>query len=119
MKFCSRCLYSDNHPLFITFDRYGICSGCRIHEEKDIIDWKERYAKLKKIINNYKNKSLNNYDCIIPVSGARDSYFVVHTIKKKLGLKELSMGMSSDYLKALEHGASYLRIGSSIFGERN
>ena len=38
---------------------------------------------------------------------------------KKLGLKELSMGMSSDYLKALEHGASYLRIGSSIFGKRS
>jgi len=37
----------------------------------------------------------------------------------KLNLKELSMGMSSDYLKAIEYNATYLRIGSEIFGSRN
>ena len=40
-------------------------------------------------------------------------------LKNSLGLKELSMGMSSDYLNALNYGATYLRIGSSIFGNRN
>ena len=39
-------------------------------------------------------------------------------LKKKLNLEELSMGMSSDYLKAVENHSTYLRIGSSIFGNR-
>ena len=38
---------------------------------------------------------------------------------KDLSLKELSMGMSADYLTAIKYNASYLRIGSKIFGERN
>ena len=40
-------------------------------------------------------------------------------LNDKLGLKELSMGMSSDYLDAIEFGASFIRIGSKIFGNRN
>ena len=40
-------------------------------------------------------------------------------LSKKLMLKDLSMGMSSDYLKAIEYSSTYLRIGSSIFGERS
>ena len=42
----------------------------------------------------------------------------VSNLNSSLGLKELSMGMSSDYLKAVEHNSTYLRIGSGIFGER-
>jgi hypothetical protein len=40
-------------------------------------------------------------------------------LSKNLMLKDLSMGMSSDYLKAIEYSSTYLRIGSSIFGERS
>ena len=40
-------------------------------------------------------------------------------IHEKLGFKELSMGMSSDFLNAATNSATYLRIGSSIFGERS
>jgi uncharacterized pyridoxal phosphate-containing UPF0001 family protein len=40
-------------------------------------------------------------------------------INNQLKFKELSMGMSNDYLSAIEHSASYLRIGSKIFGERS
>ena len=40
-------------------------------------------------------------------------------MKKKFNFKELSMGMSSDYLDAIKNSATYVRIGSNIFGERN
>ena len=40
-------------------------------------------------------------------------------LKQKLNFNELSMGMSSDYLDALQHGSTFLRIGSDIFGKRN
>lgn len=101
MRICKRCLYPENHPLNITFDDEGVCSGCRIHEEKDILDWKERSQKLEYILDNYKNKSGNNYDCIIPVSGARDSYFIVHTIKKVYGLNPLLVTYNKHYNTAL------------------
>ena len=78
MKYCTRCLYPENHPLNLTFNEQGICSGCTIHEEKDRIDWQERSSKLETILKAYKSLSKKNYDCIIPVSGARDSYFIVH-----------------------------------------
>lgn len=101
MRICKRCLYPENHPLNIIFDDEGICSGCRVHEEKDILDWKERSEKLESILDNYKNKSGNNYDCIIPVSGARDSYFIVHTIKKVYGLNPLLVTYNKHYNTAL------------------
>ena len=81
MKYCKRCIYPANHPLNITFDKLGVCSGCRIHEEKDKLNWNKRGKMLKDILDSYTTKSGKSYDCIIPVSGARDSYFIVHTIK--------------------------------------
>jgi N-acetyl sugar amidotransferase len=97
MQYCTRCLYPANHPLNIIFDEDGVCSGCRIHEEKDNIDWKMKGSRLGSILNNYKNRSGNNYDCIIPVSGARDSYFIVHTIKNVYGLNPLLVTYNKHY----------------------
>ena len=57
--------------------------------------------------------------CIPPQHGNVEEYFnEMNIINKSLGLKELSMGMSSDYIKAINHGATFLRIGSKIFGSR-
>lgn len=97
MKFCKRCLYPENHPLNIVFDEDGVCSGCRVHEEKDILDWQSRGAVLKNILDGYKNISCNNYDCIIPVSGARDSYFIVHMVKNVYGMNPLLVTYNKQY----------------------
>ena len=57
--------------------------------------------------------------CIPPAQMNPEKYFIqMSDLVKKLNLKELSMGMSSDYLKAVEYSSTYLRIGSSIFGDR-
>ena len=57
--------------------------------------------------------------CIPPVDKDSDKYFSeMQKLKIKLKLKELSMGMSSDYLKAIKFSSSFVRIGSKIFGER-
>ena len=89
IKQCRRCLYTNDHPLGLTIDEEGICSGCRIHEEKDRLDWNERWNILKKITSNYVSKSGNNYDCIVPITGSQDSYFIVHLVKNKLKLNPL------------------------------
>jgi len=57
--------------------------------------------------------------CIPPANELPDKYFKeIKLLNKKFKLSELSMGMSSDYLKAVENSSTYLRIGSSIFGKR-
>ena len=57
--------------------------------------------------------------CIPPINTNSSKYFNdMSELNKKLNLDELSMGMSSDYLEAVENNSTFLRIGSSIFGER-
>ena len=57
---------------------------------------------------------------VLPPQDKKDNYFLkMQNLNNSLNLKELSMGMSSDYLDALKYGATYIRIGSSIFGSRN
>ncbi len=89
IQFCKRCLYSTAHPLGLTLDDEGICSGCRIHEEKDTLDWPERWKMLQNIVKPYRSQNGNNYDCIVPVTGAQDSYYIVYLVKVCLGLNPL------------------------------
>lgn len=89
MQYCVRCLYPANHPLGLTFDAEGVCSGCRVHEEKDALDWEQRGAMLGRLLDRFRSNTGSNYDCIVPVSGARDSHFVVHTVKNVYGMNPL------------------------------
>ena len=58
--------------------------------------------------------------CIPPVNDSKNNYFKeMNNLNINFGFNELSMGMSADYLDALENSATYLRIGSSIFGQRS
>ncbi len=58
--------------------------------------------------------------CFPPFDVDPENYFKqAFQLNKKLGLKELSMGMSNDYLKAINNGSTFVRVGSAIFGDRN
>ena len=77
---------------------------------------------MKKLFSLSKEIGLNviGLMCIPPINIDPENYFAeMNKLKKGLGLCELSMGMSSDYLKAIKHLSTYVRIGSSIFGPRN
>ncbi len=114
MKYCKRCLYPSNHPLNITFDEYGVCSGCRIHEEKDILNWKERKEKLSKIFDEYRSPTSAAYDCIIPVSGAKDSYFIVHVVKNIFKMHPLLVTYNKQYNTRI--GIRNLAYLQAVFG---
>ena len=78
--------------------------------------------QIEDLINLSKQLNLNvvGLMCIPPVNEEPDKYFKeIKSLNQKFNLKEISMGMSSDYLKAVENSSTYLRIGSSIFGERS
>ena len=78
--------------------------------------------QIEDLINLSKQLNLNvvGLMCIPPVNEEPDKYFKeIKFLNQKFNLKEISMGMSSYYLKAVENSSTYLRIGSSIFGERS
>ncbi|MBO6783440.1 MAG: N-acetyl sugar amidotransferase [Alphaproteobacteria bacterium] len=89
MKYCVRCLYPANHPLHLTFDEDGVCSGCRVHEEKDELDWTARADMLETILARYRGKAPGKFDCVVPVSGARDSFFILDLLVRRFGMNPL------------------------------
>jgi N-acetyl sugar amidotransferase len=71
IRFCSKCILPDTRPnLYI--NNNGICNACISHEQKPSIDWKERGKNFVNVVKNAKFHS-KGYDCIIPVSGGKDS----------------------------------------------
>jgi len=80
MKYCKKCLFKEINPIPISFNKYGICTGCLYSEKKYKVNWKEREQKFIELLKNYVGKS--EFDCIVPVSGGKDSYFAAHVAKK-------------------------------------
>ncbi|MDB9916151.1 N-acetyl sugar amidotransferase [Pseudomonadales bacterium] len=97
MRYCTRCLYPANHPLNITFDSRGVCSGCLVHEEKYEIDWAKKEAEFENILAQYRHRPGTSYDCIIPVSGTGDDFFVVDTVKNKFGMNPLLVTYNTQF----------------------
>lgn len=92
MEYCARCLYPENAKPTIIFDDEGVCSGCRYHESRASIDWTHREKILREMLAEYKAKARERnqpYDCIIPVSGGKDSHFQVYLAKFVYGLNPL------------------------------
>lgn len=100
-KRCKRCLYGSDHPLGLVIDEEGICSGCRIHEEKDSLDWDERWRQLEKLVSEYRSRDSRQHDCIVPVTGAGDSYYIVHLVVNRLKLNPLLVTNNRYYNTAL------------------
>ncbi|MDB4210244.1 N-acetyl sugar amidotransferase [Gammaproteobacteria bacterium] len=89
MQYCTRCLNPANHALNITFDVNGICSGCLVHQEKYEIDWTKKEKDLASLLDHFASRAGSSYDCIIPVSGTGDDFFVTDMIKNKYNLNPL------------------------------
>ena len=87
--FCSNCVYPSSSAVSLDFDSKMICTGCQIVSEKTDIDWQKRKSLLIDLLKEYEGKYNSNYDCIIPVSGGKDSYFQTHIITKELKLNPL------------------------------
>lgn len=97
IKYCNRCCMPETME-GIEFDEFGICTPCRSSEEKMHINWEEREKKLDDIIS--KNKSINYYDCLLPMSGGKDSMFQAYILTYKYGLTPL----------AVTHGANWMSL---------
>jgi len=97
LKYCTRCCMPETSE-GIVFDEMGICRGCQSSEQKMHINWAEREKELRRILEYYKSKSGNNYDCIIPISGGKDSTFQLHVLTKVYNVKPLAVTFNHNWL---------------------
>ena len=90
MKYCSKCLFPETKP-DLSFNENGVCSACVASEEKDKnIDWKQLEKEFHQIILHYKKKEGEiGWDCIVPVSGGKDSTYQAFFMKEICGMNPL------------------------------
>lgn len=99
IKYCRRCVMPETKP-DLKIDNEGVCNACRAFEKRKDIDWQSRQAELKKILERYRSKDGSYYDCIIPVSGGKDSHF--QTLKMlELGMNPLCVTATTCKLSAI------------------
>ena len=92
MKYCSRCLQPDTRP-GICFDVQGVCPACRYHASLSQVDWDERRRELDRVVAFGKTHSDSGYDCIIGVSGGKDSTRQALFVKDVLKMNHLLVNL--------------------------
>ena len=105
VKFCSRCVISNQRPnsavefkhtaeskkATINLDEEGVCDACRMAEQKKaIINWDDRERELIELCDRYR-KNDGSYDCLVPGSGGKDSFYQSHVLKYKYGMNPLTV----------------------------
>ncbi len=106
VKFCTKCVISNQRPnsaveyahtkasvkKTIHFDEHGVCDACRLAEQKhdNTIDWAEREKRLMELCDRHRSKD-GSYDCLVPGSGGKDSFYAAHMLKYKYGMHPLTV----------------------------
>lgn len=76
IRYCRRCVMPETKP-DLRIDEEGVCSACRYWEQRTEVDWPARERELRAILDRYRSRDGGTYDCIVPVSGGKDSHFQV------------------------------------------
>ncbi len=90
MRYCKRCVMPDTKP-GVSFDAEGICSACRSVERKKLIDWDGRAARLSALCDRVRGSNGNGYECVVPVSGGKDSVYQAYMMSRVYGLRTLGI----------------------------
>ena len=93
MNYCVNCVMPDTKP-GVVLDEQGWCNACRSSQIKKEVDWTKRYKELEEIAKQAKSSNLQ-YDCIIPVSGGKDSWYQALTLSQEFGLKTLCVTLAA------------------------
>jgi N-acetyl sugar amidotransferase len=87
LTYCKRCVMPSTKP-DLHLDADGVCNACRAYENRKTVDWDARYVELQTVLERYRKRDGSNWDCIVPVSGGKDStYQVVRMLQ--MGLNPL------------------------------
>ncbi len=103
VRFCVRCVMSNQRPNSavefqhtrttkketLAFDAEGVCDACRIAERKREIDWAARDRELRELCDKHRRTD-GRYDCVVPGSGGKDSFYAAHKLKYEYGMHPLT-----------------------------
>src|SRR4051794_14565938 len=101
IRYCTKCVLPSASAAPAAFDDDGVCTACRVAAQKDRIDWEDRAEELQELVEEYRSDG-SNYDCLIPVSGGKDSHYQTYYVTQVLKLKPLLVTY---------HGNNYLPVG--------
>lgn len=103
VEFCQSCVMSNQRPTSVVELKHtthckkttlhfedGICDTCRFIEKKKLIDWQQREEQLLELCNCYRSNG-KHYDCLVPGSGGKDSFYAAHILKYKYGMTPLTI----------------------------
>ncbi|SVD02718.1 uncharacterized protein METZ01_LOCUS355572, partial [marine metagenome] len=105
VEFCANCVISNQRPnsaiefehtsatkkSTIKLDEEGICDACRLAKEKRVqIDWNDRESQLLDLCDQHRKNGVS-YDCLVPGSGGKDSFYAAHILKHKYGMHPLTV----------------------------
>jgi glucosamine--fructose-6-phosphate aminotransferase (isomerizing) len=124
LKRCSKCLLPETFPN-IVYDQNGVCSYCNNHVAKKM----KTKEELVDLLSNYKSATNDKPDCVIPFSGGRDSSYVMHFVKKELGMNPIAFsydwGMLTDLSRRNQSrmcsklGIEHILVSADIRKKRN
>jgi N-acetyl sugar amidotransferase len=125
MKYCSKCVMPDTKP-DLYLDEEGVCNACRSFERRKEINWETRKKEFFDVVDRYRSKDGSNWDCIIPVSGGKDSTYQVLKVLQ-LGLNPICVTATTCHLsdigrKNIENiksfGVDYIEFSPNIVVRR-
>tara|TARA_Y100000590_G_C15719711_1_gene1013122 strand:+ start:202 stop:1338 length:1137 start_codon:yes stop_codon:yes gene_type:complete len=96
LKYCTRCVLPETHETII-FDENGVCNVCLNNDKKNNISWDKKLEDFKNLVAQYKNK--NEYDCIVPFSGGKDSTFTLYKLVNDFKLKPLVVSFNHGFMR--------------------
>jgi len=112
MLYCNRCMYPAV-AVNLQIDDNGLCASCRAAEAFEMLTpefWNKRQKKFEQQIREIRKNNNSDYDCIIPVSGGKDSYYQTHVMVAEYGLKPLLVTYhGNNYLPEGNHNRDLMR----------
>ena len=104
VQFCVRCVMSNQRPSStreydhtaeskketIHFDAEGVCDACRVAQAKASLNWADRERSLVSLLDGHRS-STGAFDCIVPGSGGKDSFYAAHILKTRYGMHPLTV----------------------------
>lgn len=118
--YCKRCIMPETKP-DLHIDAEGVCSACRSYEQRMAVDWNQRKQELLRILERYRSANGSGYDCIVPVSGGKDSHFQAIRMLE-LGVNPLCVTATTDRLTAIgrrnienlkKQGVDYIEVSTN------
>ena len=97
LEYCRRCCLPVSQE-GTTLDHAGVCRACTSSEDKMRIDWTVRRQELERILEDAKVRNRSSaYDCLVPISGGKDSLFQLHVLTREFGMRPLAATFSHNW----------------------